>query len=115
MQLMPTTGQALKVGDITVTESNIHGGSKYMDQLMTQYFQGREVRQPEPDPLLPFASYKRPGRANISKMRTGSREARTSTPDKWFNNVEVVTAEEDRHRDHHVRAQHLQVFTSPTG
>ncbi len=30
---MPATGQALKVGNITVTESNIHAGAKYLDQL----------------------------------------------------------------------------------
>jgi membrane-bound lytic murein transglycosylase MltF len=28
MQLMPATGASLKVGDITVTESNIHAGTK---------------------------------------------------------------------------------------
>src|SRR4029453_12691118 len=39
MQVMPATGAQLKVGDITVTESNIHAGAKYMDQLMTKYFQ----------------------------------------------------------------------------
>src|SRR5262249_10771899 len=34
MQLMPATGEQMKVGDIHVTESNIHAGAKYMDQLM---------------------------------------------------------------------------------
>ena len=38
MQIMPTTGAELKVGDIRLTEPNIHGGAKYMDQLMTRYF-----------------------------------------------------------------------------
>jgi membrane-bound lytic murein transglycosylase MltF len=38
MQLMPATGAAMKVGDIKVTEANIHAGTKYMDQLMTRYF-----------------------------------------------------------------------------
>ena len=38
MQIMPATGEQMKVGDIHVTESNIHAGTKYMDQLMTKYF-----------------------------------------------------------------------------
>ena len=33
-----TTGAELKVGDIRVTEHNIHAGTKYMDQLMSRYF-----------------------------------------------------------------------------
>jgi hypothetical protein len=37
MQIMPATGEQMKVGDIRVTESNIHAAAKYMDHLMTQY------------------------------------------------------------------------------
>jgi membrane-bound lytic murein transglycosylase MltF len=37
-QLMPATGEQMKVGDIRVTEANIHAAAKYMDHLMTQYF-----------------------------------------------------------------------------
>ena len=35
MQVMPATGKELNVGDITIAESNVHAGAKYMDQLMT--------------------------------------------------------------------------------
>jgi membrane-bound lytic murein transglycosylase MltF len=38
MQLMPATGAQMTVGDIHLTEANIHAGTKYMDQLMTTYF-----------------------------------------------------------------------------
>ena len=31
MQLMPATGETLKVGDIHTTEANIHAGTKYLD------------------------------------------------------------------------------------
>jgi len=90
MQLMPATGQSLKVGDITVTESNVHGGAKYMDQLMTRYF--RDAKFDEQNrTLFAFASYNA-GPGNISKMRREA-EKRGLDPDKWFNNVEVVTAE----------------------
>ncbi len=90
MQLMPATGQSLKVGDISVTESNIHGGAKYMDQLMTQYFNDAKFDE-QNRTLFAFASYNA-GPGNIAKMRTEAQK-RGLDQDKWFNNVEVVTAE----------------------
>jgi membrane-bound lytic murein transglycosylase MltF len=90
MQLMPATGQSLKVGDITVTEANIHGGTKYMDQLMTQYFKDATFDE-QNRTLFAFASYNA-GPGNISKMRKDA-EKRGLDPNLWFNNVEVVTAE----------------------
>ncbi len=90
MQLMPATGQSLKVGNIGVTESNIHGGAKYMDQLMTQYFKDAKFDE-QNRTLFAFASYNA-GPGNIAKMRAEAGK-RGLDPDKWFNNVEVVTAE----------------------
>jgi membrane-bound lytic murein transglycosylase MltF len=90
MQLMPTTGAELKVGDISVTEPNIHAGTKYMDQLMTKYFPDAEFSDANRS-LFAFASYNAgPGR--ISQMRKLA-ERRGLDPNKWFNNVEIVTAE----------------------
>jgi membrane-bound lytic murein transglycosylase MltF len=90
MQIMPTTGAQLKVGDITVTESNIHAGAKYMDQLMTKYFQDAKFSETN-RALFAFASYNC-GPGNVSKMRKLAVQ-RNLDPDKWFNNVEVVTSE----------------------
>jgi membrane-bound lytic murein transglycosylase MltF len=90
MQIMPATGAGLKVGDISVTESNIHGGAKYMDQLMTQYFKDAKFDE-QNRTLFAFASYNA-GPGNISKMRKEA-EKRGLDPDQWFNNVEMVTAE----------------------
>jgi len=90
MQIMPATGAELKVGDIRVTEANIHGGAKYMDQLMTRYFKDADF-DPANRALFAFASYNA-GPGNISKMRKEA-EKRGLNPDKWFNNVEMVTAE----------------------
>jgi membrane-bound lytic murein transglycosylase MltF len=90
MQIMPATGAALKVGDINVTESNIHGGAKYMDQLMTQYFKDAKFDD-QNRTLFAFASYNA-GPGNISRMRKEA-EKRGLDPDKWFNSVEAVTAE----------------------
>jgi membrane-bound lytic murein transglycosylase MltF len=90
MQLMPATGRAMKVGDIHVTEANIHAGAKYMDELMTRYFKDAHFSG-ENRTLFAFASYNA-GPGNIAKMRKLA-EKRGLNPDKWFNNVEVVTAE----------------------
>nr|WP_315593520.1 transporter substrate-binding domain-containing protein [uncultured Cupriavidus sp.] len=90
MQLMPATGKELGVGDIKVAEANIHAGAKYLDQLMTRYFQ--DARFSEVDrPLFAFASYNA-GPGNIAKMRKLAAE-RGLNPDVWFNNVEIVVAE----------------------
>ncbi len=90
MQIMPATGASLKVGDIHQIEPNIHGGVKYMDQLMTRYFPDARFTEGN-RPLFAFASYNA-GPGNISRMRKEAAN-RGLDPDKWFNNVEVVTAE----------------------
>jgi len=90
MQILPATGQALKVGDVTVTESNIHGGTKYMDELMTRYFQDAKFSE-QNRTLFAFASYNA-GPGNISRMRKEA-QTRGLDPDQWFNNVEIVTGE----------------------
>jgi len=90
MQIMPATGAELKVGNIRVTEANIHGGAKYMDQLMTRYFKDVDF-SPANRALFAFASYNA-GPGNIAKMRQEA-EKRGLDPNKWFNHVELVTAE----------------------
>jgi len=90
MQVMPATGAELKVGDITITEPNIHAGAKYMNTLKSRYF---------PDPgiselnrtLLCFAAYNA-GPARIASLRKTAAE-RGLDPNVWFNNVELVVAE----------------------
>jgi membrane-bound lytic murein transglycosylase MltF len=90
MQLMPETGEQMKVGDIHVAEANIHAGTKYMDELMTDYFSDAHFSEGN-RPLFAFASYNC-GPGNVAKCR---REAakRGLDPDKWFNNVEIVVAQ----------------------
>src|SRR5215475_11513569 len=86
MQVMPATGAEMKVGDIHVTEPNIHAGAKYMDQLMTQYFPDANFSEGN-RPLFAFASYNC-GPGNVSKARKEA-EKRGLDPNKWFNNVEL--------------------------
>jgi membrane-bound lytic murein transglycosylase MltF len=90
MQVMPATGAELKVGDIQITEPNIHAGAKYMDWLMTKNFPDANFSGNNRS-LFAFACYNA-GPGNISKMR---KEAvnRGFDPDQWFNNVEIVTAQ----------------------
>jgi membrane-bound lytic murein transglycosylase MltF len=90
MQLMPQTGEEMKVGDVHLVEANIHAGTKYMDQLMSTYF--RDVQFSEGNrPLFAFASYNC-GPGNVAKARKEA-EKRGLDPNKWFNNVELVVAE----------------------
>jgi membrane-bound lytic murein transglycosylase MltF len=90
MQIMPATGAELKVGDIRNVEANIHGGTKYMDQLMTRYFTDANFSEKNRT-LFAFAAYNA-GPGNIAKMRKEAAK-RGLDPDKWFNNVEIVTSE----------------------
>ena len=90
MQLMPATGAQMKVGDIRITEPNIHAAAKYMDQLMTQYFSGAELSE-ENRTLFAFASYNC-GPGNVAKARMEA-DRRNLDPNKWFNNVEIVIAQ----------------------
>jgi len=91
MQLMPATGEQMKVGDIHVTEANIHAGTKYMDQLMTKYF--GDIKFSEGNrPLFAFAAYNC-GPGNVARARKEA-ENRGLDPNKWFNNVELVIAQQ---------------------
>jgi membrane-bound lytic murein transglycosylase MltF len=80
----------LKVGDIQIAEHNVHAGAKYMEQLMEKYFPDANFSEGN-RPLFAFASYNA-GPGSISKMRKEAKK-RGLDPDKWFNNVELVTAE----------------------
>ena len=90
MQLMPATGNSMKVGDITVIEPNIHGGTKYMNELMTNYFKDAKFDEMNKT-LFAFASYNA-GPNRIAKLR-GVAEQRGLDPNVWFDNVEIVVSE----------------------
>jgi membrane-bound lytic murein transglycosylase MltF len=91
MQLMPATGAQMQVGDIHLTEANIHAGTKYMDQLLATYFSDAQFKEGN-RPLFAFASYNC-GPANVAKARKAA-GTRGLDPNKWFNNVELVVAEQ---------------------
>jgi membrane-bound lytic murein transglycosylase MltF len=90
MQIMPATGQDMKVGDINQLDPNIHAGTKYIRFMVDQFFENEPMTRKN-KVLFALAAYNAgPGR--IAQMR---REAarRGLDPNVWFNNVEMVTAE----------------------
>jgi membrane-bound lytic murein transglycosylase MltF len=90
MQVMPATGNELKVGDIKEVEANIHAGVKYMRWMIDQYY-GKEPMTKLDKALFAFASYNA-GAGRISQLR---KEAAKRGLDRnvWFHNVEYVAAE----------------------
>ena len=70
MQVMPTTGNELKVGNIAEIEPNIHAGVKYMRFMMDQYFKDEPMDNLNKG-LMTFASYN----AGPGRLRELRREA----------------------------------------
>jgi membrane-bound lytic murein transglycosylase MltF len=90
MQVMPSTGKELAVGDIRQTEANIHAGVKYMRFMIDQYYKDEPMTLLDKG-LFTFASYNA-GPARIRQLRREAAQ-RGLNPNVWFNNVEVVVAD----------------------
>jgi len=90
MQVMPATGQELKVGDIRQVEPNIHAGVKYVRFMIDQYFKDEPMDALNKG-LFAFASYNAgPGR--IRQLRKEAAK-RGLDPNVWFGNVEQIASE----------------------
>jgi membrane-bound lytic murein transglycosylase MltF len=89
MQLMPETGRSLKVGDITKTEPNIHGGTKYLRQIHDQLIDTTGIDE-QNRTLFTIAAYNC-GAGRVAALR---KEAVQKGLDGnvWFNNVELIAA-----------------------
>jgi membrane-bound lytic murein transglycosylase MltF len=90
MQVLPSTGAEMRVGDIEVTEPNIHAGTKYMDRLLKRHFTDAHFDDTNRS-LFAFAAYNA-GPTAVARLRKEA-AARGLDADKWFDNVEVVAAE----------------------
>jgi membrane-bound lytic murein transglycosylase MltF len=90
MQVMPSTGQDMNVGDILKEEPNVHAGVKYMRFIIDRHFADQPMDRLNMG-LFAFAAYNA-GPARIQSLR---KEAATKglDPNKWFNNVEIVTSQ----------------------
>jgi len=90
MQVMPATGQELKVGDIHQIDPNIHAGVKYVRFMLDRYYVN-EPMTPLDKGLFTFASYNAgPGR--IAQLRKIAAQ-RGLNPNVWFGNVELIASE----------------------
>lgn len=90
MQVMPATGNELKVGDIRETEPNIHAGVKYIRFMMDQFYANEPMDNLNKG-LFTFASYNA-GPGQIAYLR-GLAAKRGLDPNVWFNNVEFIASE----------------------
>jgi membrane-bound lytic murein transglycosylase MltF len=89
MQLMPATGEQMKVGDIKQKEANIHAGVKYIRFMVDKYF----ANEPMDDTnklLFAFAAYNAgPGRIHSLREEAAKKGL---DPNVWINNVEMIAA-----------------------
>jgi len=90
MQVMPSTGKELKVGDVSQLEPNIHAGVKYIRFMIDQHFAKEPMDQLNKG-LFAFAAYNA-GPARVQQLRKEA-ASRGLNPNIWFNNVEVVAAD----------------------
>jgi membrane-bound lytic murein transglycosylase MltF len=90
MQVMPTTGKELGVGDIKQLEPNIHAGVKYIRSVVDRYYKDEPMDDLN-KVLFAFAAYN----AGPGRVRQLRREATAQglDPNVWFNNVERVASE----------------------
>jgi membrane-bound lytic murein transglycosylase MltF len=90
MQVMPSTGKDMRVGDINEIEPNVHAGVKFLRAMMNEYY-GKEPMDQLNKGLFTFAAYNAgPGR--VRGLRRTAAE-RGLNPNVWFNNVELIAAE----------------------
>ena len=90
MQVMPATGEELKVGNIAQLEPNIHAGVKYIRTIVDRYY----ANEPMDDlnrVLFAFAAYNA-GPARVRQLRREA-AARNLDANVWFNNVERIASE----------------------
>lgn len=90
MQLMPSTGVAMEVGDIHQVEPNIHAAAKLFDLLLQQHFSDSQLTT-QNRTLFAIASYNA-GPNAIASLRKQA-EKQGFDPNIWLNNVEIVAAE----------------------
>jgi len=90
MQVLPSSGRALEVGDIDELEPNIHAGAKYVRRIIDTHFPDPEIDELNRT-LFAFAAYNA-GPARVKAWRRRASE-RGLDPDVWLNNVELIAAE----------------------
>jgi len=93
MQVLPSTaaGRPLYIKNIHQIDNNVHAGTKYMRFLIDEYFNKPEIDQLNRQ-LLALAAYNcGPGR--VARLRKKAK-ARGLNPNLWFDNVEIIAAQD---------------------
>jgi len=109
MQVIPkyAAASSINVGDVTTAGGNIQAGVKMLRNIEDQYFHDPNIDQLDKT-LLVFASNDaRPSR--IAKLREQAR-SQGLDPNKWFENVELLVAQNIGQKNGHVCRECLQVL-----
>jgi membrane-bound lytic murein transglycosylase MltF len=93
MQIKPSTAADKSVGiaDIHILENNIHAGTKYLAFIRNRYFDDPEI-EPAAQVDFAWAAYNA-GPARVRRLRQKAAD-RGFDPNRWFDNVERIAAEE---------------------
>ena len=89
MQVLPSTGRLMKVGDVHRLEPNIHAGVKYLRELVDDHFDDPGI-DPVNRTLFAFAAYNA-GPTRVAQLRAEAAKSGFD-PNQWFNHVERVVA-----------------------
>lgn len=93
MQVNPKLAAAdpINVKNVTTAENNILAGVKMLRDIEQRYLDDPNLKEPDKT-MMVFASYNA-GPNRIAKLRKEAAE-RGLDPEKWFNNVELVVAQD---------------------
>lgn len=89
MQILPSTGTEMEVGDVLELENNIHAAAKYVRFMIDRYYDDPAITE-EDRILLALASYNA-GPRRVRELRAQAR-AEGLDPNRWFDHVEVIAA-----------------------
>jgi len=89
MQLMPATGEQMKVGDIHQEEANIQAGVKYFHFMVDKYY-ANEPMDDVDKVLFTFAAYNC-GPSRVKQLRAEAAQ-KGLNPNVWLGNVEIIAA-----------------------
>lgn len=89
MQLLPSTGEEMGVGDISELSNNIHAGARYLRWMIDRYYADEPMSDDE-RLLFALASYNA-GPRRVRQMRNQA-EQEGLDPNRWFDHVEHVAA-----------------------
>jgi len=91
MQILPSTAEAMDIGDINDLEHNIHAGTKYLRHLQDTYFNSLDYSAQERINFS-LAAYNA-GPHRIRQLQRQA-QARGLNPHKWFYHVEQIAREQ---------------------